>query len=213
VPDQPEHPPDVEHYFSAAPASPAERRRIRVRLAGEDVEVETAAGIFSPTRLDLGSEVLLRTVPAPPPTGELLDLGCGWGPVALTLARRSPASRVWAVDVNERALGLVRANASRLGLTGVVAARPQEVPADVRFDVIWSNPPIRVGKAVLHDLLAAWLPRLRPGGRAFLVVQRHLGADSLQAWLAQQWPGTLDVARAASAKGYRVLEVAALSGA
>lgn len=208
-PDAPRDLPDVEHYFTAAPAGPQERRRLVVRLAGQDVEVETAGGVFSPGRLDLGTEVLLRAVPAPPPTGELLDLGCGWGPVALTLARRSPAARVWAVDVNERALDLVRSNAARLGLPGVVAARPQDVPADVRFDAIWSNPPIRVGKAALHELLRTWLPRLRPGGRAHLVVQRNLGADSLQAWLAAQWPGAVDVARLAGAKGYRVLEVVA----
>lgn len=205
----PAHGPVPDHYFTAAPASPDERRRVRVRLTGEDVEVETAGGVFSPARLDLGTDVLLRTVPPPPATGDLLDLGCGWGPVALTLARLAPQARVWAVDVNERALDLARTNARRLALPGIVAARPEDVPRDVRFATIWSNPPIRVGKAALHELLASWLPRLAPGGRAYLVVQRNLGADSLQAWLADQWPEVLDVARLGSAKGFRVLEVTA----
>ncbi len=198
-----------EHYFAARPASPAERRRLTVRLAGRDVEVETAAGVFSGDRLDLGTQVLLRSTPPPPATGDLLDLGCGWGPVALTLGLLAPAARVWAVDVNERARDLVRGNAARLGLSGVRVCPPEDVPADVRFAAIWSNPPIRIGKPALHALLGRWLPRLAPGAQAHLVVQRNLGADSLHTWLAEQWPGVLDVERVASAKGFRVLRVTA----
>lgn len=195
-----------DHYFASRPSSADERRVVRVRLAGRDVDVLSAGGVFSPGRVDLGTQVLLRAVPSPPAHGDLLDLGCGWGPVALTLALRSPRARVWAVDVNERALDLVRANAARLGLANVTSATPEAVPAGVTFATIWSNPPIRVGKEALHGLLAAWLPRLDPGGTAYLVVQRNLGADSLQAWLAGRG---LDVERLASAKGYRVLAVAA----
>jgi 16S rRNA G1207 methylase RsmC len=205
VPDAP----DGDHYFTARPASAAERRLLTVRLAGRDVEVETAGGVFSPGRVDLGTQVLLRSVPDPPPHGDLLDLGCGWGPIALTLALLAPGARAWAVDVNERALDLVRANAERLRLPGVRAATPAQVPDDVRFSAIWSNPPIRVGKAALHGLLRLWLPRLERGAVAHLVVQRNLGADSLQEWLAAQWPGVLDVERATSAKGFRVLAVRA----
>ena len=137
-------------------------------------------------------------------TGAGLDLGCGAGPIAVTLAGRAPGARVWAVDVNERARALCAANASANGRTNIVVAAPDDVPADVRFDVIWSNPPIRIGKAALHELLAAWLDRLTPSGRAVLVVQKHLGADSLQRWLIEHgWP----TVRLASAKGYRLLEV------
>ncbi|WP_298459667.1 class I SAM-dependent methyltransferase [uncultured Cellulomonas sp.] len=220
-----------EHYFTARPASADERRTLSVRLAGRDVTVETAGGVFSPGRLDLGTEVLLRSVPQPPSTGDLLDLGCGWGPVALTLALESPDARVWAVDVNERALDLVRRNADRLGLTGVRAVTPDAVPDDVALAALWSNPPIRVGKQALHAMLVAWLPRLAPGAQAHLVVQRNLGADSLQRWLAEALVGAgpatdltdevgsaagpgpgerlgeLTVERAASAKGFRVLRV------
>ncbi len=194
-----------DHYFTAQPASPDERRTRTVPLAGRDAQVETAGGVFSPDHLDLGTQVLLRSVPAPPDDGELLDLGCGWGPVALTLATLAPAARVWAVDVNERALDLTRRNAARLGADRLVAAAPDEVPTDVRFAAIWSNPPIRVGKEALHSLLLRWLPRLVPGGEAHLVVAKHLGADSLQRWLAQEL-GT-DVDRVATDKGFRVLRV------
>lgn len=194
-----------DHYFTARPASADERRSLRVRLAGRDLEVETARGIFSPDHVDLGTRVLLDDAPPVPPAGDLLDLGCGWGPIALTLALESPDAHVWAVDVNERALDLVRRNAARIGLTNVTAARPDEVPDDVRFATIWSNPPIRVGKDALHELLLRWLPRLVEGGAARLVVGKNLGADSLQRWLADQLPVTVE--RTASAKGFRVLTV------
>ncbi|GGA74336.1 16S RNA G1207 methylase RsmC [Pseudoclavibacter endophyticus] len=202
-----------EHYFSAIPASPDERRRIDVSLRGHRVEVETAPGTFSSERLDQGTRVLLDLAPAPPPEGAALDLGCGWGPIALALALESPGLDVWAVDVNERALDLATANAARTGATGIRASLPDAVPTDVTFNVIWSNPPIRVGKPVLHGLMRTWLPRLAPGGEAYLVVQKHLGADSLQRWLADEFdhsgesPG-LDVSRYDSAKNFRILRVA-----
>lgn len=195
------------HYFARRPATAGERRQILVRLAGRELPVCTAGGVFSQDRLDLGTSVLLRAVPDPPTRGNLLDLGCGWGPIALTMALLSPAATVWAVDVNERAVALADANARAHGLTGVRAVTPEEVPPDVSFDAIWSNPPIRIGKAALHDLLGAWLARLAPGGAAYLVVQRNLGADSLHKWLAETLGAAYTVDRHTSAKGFRVLGV------
>ncbi|HEV6954110.1 MAG TPA: methyltransferase [Promicromonospora sp.] len=195
----------TDHYFTAQPASDDERRVRTVRLAGRDVDVEVAAGVFSPGGLDKGTAVLLDRVPEPPSSGHLLDLGCGWGPIALTLALEAPAATVWAVDVNERALDLVRRNAERLGLPNVRAVLPDDVPDDVAFAACWSNPPIRVGKDALHALLTRWLPRLADGGAAWLVVQKNLGSDSLARWITE----TLDlpVEREASSKGFRVLRV------
>lgn len=197
-------PPRGDHYFTAEPASADVRSTLTVALAGRDVVVDTAPGVFSPGRVDLGTQVLLRSAPPPPAQGHLLDLGCGWGPVALTLALQSPGATVWAVDVNARALDLLRATAARHGLGNLRAVTPEEVP-DVELAAIWSNPPIRVGKDALHAMLEHWLGRLAPDGRAHLVVQRNLGADSLHRWIA----GTLglDVERVASAKGFRVLQV------
>ncbi|MGG5260477.1 class I SAM-dependent methyltransferase [Phycicoccus avicenniae] len=196
---------DHDHYFTAAPASDGERRPLRVRLAGLTVEVEVAGGVFSPGSLDKGTRVLLEEAPSPPPEGTFLDLGCGWGPVALTLGMLAPAATVHAVDVNERALDLCRRNAASLGLDGVRAGTAESVPDDVRFDLIWSNPPIRVGKAVLHDLLRTWLPRLAPGGAAYLVVQKNLGSDSLQRWVEADLG--MPCRRLTSVRGFRVLEV------
>ena len=160
--------------------------------------------MFSASGVDPGTLELLRAMPDPPAAGDLLDLGCGYGPIACTLAHRAPDAVVWAVDVNDRALDLTARNAHALGLATVRPARPDAVPESVRFAGIWSNPPIRVGKAALHDMLTAWLPRLDPGGEAWLVVHRHLGADSLAGWLAEQgWK----VTRAASKRGYRILAV------
>ncbi|HSO65661.1 MAG TPA: methyltransferase [Ornithinibacter sp.] len=199
-----------DHYFTASPASADERRRLRVRLAGRDVEVEVAPGVFSPGGLDKGTAVLLEEAPAPPPTGTFLDLGCGWGPIALTLGLLSPAATVHAVDVNERALDLARRNAAALGLTGVHASTADGIPDAVRFDLIWSNPPIRVGKAALHGLMRTWLPRLAPGGVAHLVVQKNLGSDSLQRWIGTEL--ALPCTRLASSRGFRVLEVRPAAG-
>jgi len=189
-----------EHYFDGTPTSDDRRRDVTTRIWDRDLVFTTSSGVFSQDGLDKATAVLLRNS-TPPAGGVVLDLGCGWGPIACSLAT-TPAE-VWAVDVNERALELTRLNAERLGVT-VRATMPHEVPADVVFDQIWSNPPIRVGKQALHDLLLHWLPRLAPDGVARLVVGKNLGADSLQRWLVEQgWP----TARVDSEKGFRILEV------
>ncbi len=180
-------------------------RQISVHLAGRDLDLTTSNGIFSPERVDIGTQVLLGNVPNPPPGGHLLDLGCGWGPIALSLALESPHATVWAVDVNQRALDLVRRNAESLGITNVNAVNPDDVPDDVTFMTVWSNPPIRVGKNELHSMLLRWLPRLEPGTDAWLVVQRNLGSDSLHRWLQAELPEEFAVTRAATSKGFRVL--------
>ncbi|ROQ16933.1 16S rRNA m(2)G 1207 methyltransferase [Rathayibacter sp. PhB93] len=195
----------AEHYFTSTPDGDLRPRRISARIAGRDLEVTTAGGVFSPGHVDLGTRVLLDAVPDAPASGDLLDLGCGWGPISLALALGSPDARVWAVDVNQRALELVRRNCAELGVSNVNAVLPEDVPEDVRFAAVWSNPPIRVGKAELHALLERWLPRLEPDAEAWLVVQRNLGADSLLTWLTEMFEGRLEVDRISSAKGFRVI--------
>jgi 16S rRNA G1207 methylase RsmC len=196
----------VSHYFDERPAVGSDRAPVTLRVAGGRVlELATDRGVFSRGQVDTGTAVLLRKAPPPPATGRLLDLGCGYGPIALALAAQSPDAEVWAVDVNERALELTAENAEANDLTNVTTATPDDVPSDVCFDAIYSNPPVRVGKEAMHRLLERWLTRLSPRGHAFLVVQRHLGADSLHAWLDDTgFPTT----RLASSKGYRVLHVA-----
>lgn len=198
------------HYFSATPDTPFERRTLDVELAGRAVTVSTAGGIFSPEGVDKGTAVLLRHVPGPSPSGHLLDIGCGWGPITLTMALKSPGATVWAVDVNERARRLCAENAAALGLTNVQVMAPEDVPSGIRFDTIWSNPPIRVGKAVLHELLELWLPRLADDADAWLVVQKNLGADSLLTWIRSMLASVgedFTADRPETDKGFRLLRV------
>ncbi|MEW2359283.1 methyltransferase [Spirillospora sp. NPDC029432] len=193
-----------EHYFAPRPGAASRRRTVDLVLPDLHLRLETDRGVFSPDRVDAGTRILLETVPPPPAEGDLLDLGCGYGPIALTMARRSPQASVYGVDVNERALELARSNAQAAGLDAVRFCPADGIDPGLRFAAIWSNPPIRIGKAALHDLLLAWLPRLAPGGLAHLVVQKHLGSDSLQRWLdAQGFPAE----RIASRSAYRVLAV------
>ncbi len=192
------------HYFDPAPAVESKPRTIHLHAGELAIELQADRGVFGSKGVDLGTLTLLREAPAPPPEGELLDLGCGYGAIAIALARRAPEARVWAIDVNERALELTRSNALAAKTSNVTACLPDEVPADIRFAAVYSNPPVRVGKGPLHELLLRWLPRLVAGGSAYLVVQRNLGADSLASWLATQG---LEVRRLKAKKGYRILEV------
>ena len=171
--------------------------------------MSVSSKVFSTSRLDLGTRQLLAEAPCLPATGTFLDVGCGWGPIALAMAKEAPEATVWAVDVNNRAIDLTRRNATSHGCTNVRAMSEDEALAamatdDVRFDVMWSNPPIRIGKEALHALLAQWLGRLSPTGVAYLVVQRNLGADSLISWLNGRG---YDAEKYASKKGYRIIKV------
>jgi 16S rRNA (guanine1207-N2)-methyltransferase len=195
-------------YFAERPAAAHRPGTVQLVLPDMHLTLATDAGVFSPGRLDPGTRLLLEVAPPPPPDGDLLDLGAGYGPLALVLAKRSPGARIWAVDVNERALELCAGNAAASGLANVrcvsAAAGPDSAGLPASYQLIWSNPPIRIGKQALHSMLTAWLTRLAPGAAAYLVVQRNLGSDSLQRWLAKTgW----DASRYAARAGYRVLEV------
>lgn len=196
------------HYFAPAPGLGSRPQQVKLALPDQTLSLATDRGVFSAGRIDPGTAVLLSHAPDPPSSGEILDLGCGYGPIAIALARRAPSARIWAVDVNERALELTRANASGCSAPNVVAARPDDVPVGVRFDAIYSNPPIRIGKPQLHEILLHWLGRLAPGGRAFLVVQKNLGSDSLARWLGERGFG---VERITTKGAYRVLAVRSAS--
>ncbi|MGI5488507.1 class I SAM-dependent methyltransferase [Microtetraspora malaysiensis] len=196
----------MAHYFEERPRTASRPGAVTLLLPDLHLRLETDRGVFSPDRIDAGTRVLLESVPPPPAEGDLLDLGCGYGPIALTMASRAPGATVWAVDVNRRSVELCARNAEAAGLDKVRSVHVDEVPGDVRFRAIWSNPAIRIGKQALHEMLTRWLDRLTPDGVAYLVVQKHLGSDSLQNWLNEQgWPTT----RAASRSAYRILKVEA----
>ncbi len=200
---------EQDHYFSADPNVPFNREEFTCTVWGHDLTLSSGSGVFSKGHLDHATKVLLDEMPTPA-NGRFLDLGTGYGVIGLALAMAAPLSNVVGVEVNERAIMLANENARRLEVAGrYVACLPEQVPSDLVFDEIWSNPPIRIGKQALHELLLTWLPRLSPGGRAVLVVGKNLGADSLATWLGDQgWPAT----RLASRKGFRVLEVTRAEG-
>ncbi|GAA0842723.1 methyltransferase [Streptosporangium amethystogenes subsp. fukuiense] len=201
---------DVAHYFEERPETADRPGSVTLVLPDLHLKLETDSGVFSAERVDVGTRILLESVPPPPSGGDLLDLGCGYGPIALTMASRAPEATVWAVDVNRRSVELCARNARSASLGNVRAMHVDEVPPQVRFSAIWSNPAIRIGKAAMHEMLTRWLSRLAPDGVAHLVVQKHLGSDSLQRWLNERgWP----TERVASRSAYRILRVQARSQA
>ena len=199
-----------EQYFSANPNSLDLRRTLQVGLRGKEVSVQVSNGVFSSSKLDLGTAVLLKHAPQPPENGRFFDIGCGWGAISLALGFESPNAQIYAVDVNERALELTNINAKNAGLNNIHTYLVEDVlkeDSSKNIDLIWSNPPIRVGKDVLHNILLTWLPRLKVGGAAYLVVQKNLGSDSLIPWLSKNLGEDFSVEKYASSKGYRIIEV------
>ena len=193
---------ETGHYFDSSPTVRSAPRTVTLALPDLTVELRTDRGVFSADRIDPGTRLLLLEAPPPPGAGDLVDLGCGYGPVAVTLARRAPAARVWAVDVNRRARSLTTANARSLGLGNVTVVDPASVPGDLRFAAVYTNPPVRIGKAALHGLLSEWVPRAEV---TWMVVSKHLGADSLARWMGEVQGWTVE--RVASRASYRVLGV------
>ena len=194
--------PPGSHYFDEDPTTESAPRVTMLLLPDLQLALTTDRGVFGYDRIDAGTKFLLLRAPSPAPEGDLLDIGCGTGAIALTMAARASSATVWAIDVNERARNLCRANAERNGLTNVRVCAPDDVPADVRFATIWSNPAIRIGKPALHAMLLHWLARLEPSGETVLVVHKHLGSDSLLTWLNGQGHPTT---RLATTGGYRLL--------
>jgi 16S rRNA (guanine1207-N2)-methyltransferase len=195
---------DQEHYFTADPKSAPKPRQVELKLpSNKKVQLATAAGTFSPEQVDLGTSILIKRAPLPQPGQTILDLGCGYGPITAALALEVPGLKLVAVDTNERSLALTRKNAQSLGIEGAVVSLPDAVDKAMQFDAIYSNPPIRIGKKALHELLTRWMSQLKSGGCAYLVVHKYLGSDSLQSWLIESgWP----TERLCSVKGFRILK-------
>jgi 16S rRNA (guanine1207-N2)-methyltransferase len=207
---EPVHGDKASQYFQAEPTVQSKPRSIELVLPDVYLKLTTDTGVFSGEKVDGGSRYLLQEHP---PIGNdaatILDLGCGYGPIGLVAAKRAPAAKVWGIDVNARAVRLAMQNAEANAITNVRFSLPDDLPPDVTFDLILSNPPIRIGKTALHELLTTWLDRLAPGGLAWMVVQKHLGSDSLASWLTEQgWETT----RLGSRKGYRILQSQARLG-
>jgi 16S rRNA G1207 methylase RsmC len=197
----------TDHYFSDTPASVDQRQDKTLSLRRVTYTVQVASGTFSPGGVDRGTRVLLDTVPPPTPSEVVVDVGCGWGPITLALAAEASDAHVFAVDVNPRARELTAINAQRAGFTNVTVISPDEFPDNTTIDTLWSNPPIRIGKKALHELLTTWLHRLSPEGNAWLVVAKNLGAESLLTWLNTSHDGVFVAKRFGRDKGFHVIHV------
>lgn len=191
------------HYFDAQPAATSSPTSVTLTLPDLQMDLTTDRGVFSGQRVDPGTKLLLlEAARAQPAASNILDLGCGYGPISLVLAKRNPQATIWAIDSNARARGLCAQNAEQLGVANVEVRAPEDIDPDLRFDLLCSNPPIRIGKDALHELLQTWLGRLESHGTAELVVQKHLGSDSLARWLTSVgWT----CERVVSRRAYRVL--------
>ena len=195
-----------EHYFSSDPAAPKKTVSLAIEVAGQTIRLDAASGTFSSSRLDTGTAVLLKQAEHFPKDGIVLDIGCGWGPIGVSIAKVSPKCRVIGVEINQRSIDQSNLNAALNSLENFKAMRPEELDMDLKFAAIWSNPPIRVGKQVLHELMLRYIPMLEPGGKAIMVVSKNLGADSFQRWLKEQFPRA-ELTRLATDKGYRVIQL------
>jgi 16S rRNA G1207 methylase RsmC len=199
------------HYFSENPSGPSKPSEFEIEVNGRTLVLQSDQGVFSRHGLDKGTAVLLDIMsrgnyPTVPDGSFLADVGCGTGAIALTLAALYPACTVIAVDVNERARALCASNAKKNGLSNITVLSPEELDETIRYSMLWSNPPIRIGKPALRQLLLEWMQRLTENGTGHLVVSKNLGGDSLAEWLSESGFATKKLA---SSKGFRVFEVAA----
>jgi 16S rRNA G1207 methylase RsmC len=218
-----------QHYFNENDSNELHPFDVEVLLYGQMRTVKSAKGVFSSSGVDKGTAVLIKYLISKraeldvfEPTAqqlieqrqgssdgvsttkslEILDLGCGWGIIALEAGMRFACAKVTALDINRHAVALTNLNAQNLGLANVQAV--SEVQAEQQYDLILSNPPIRIGKMALLELLNKNLQRLRDGNsRAYFVIQKNLGADSIATELSKHY----EVQKVASSKGFRILEV------
>lgn len=180
-------------------------REINITVDNQKITLITDQDTFSYRRLDPGTKVFLKDLPSVGEIeGNLLDIGCGYGPITVTLALKYPQRVIYAVDVNQKAIYYLQENLKRYSIKNVKVFAPEEFPKNIEFAYIYSNPPIRIGKKNLYALCEKWLQNLKQDGKAFLLVKRNLGADSLAEHLESIGYKT---ERLFSKNGYRVLGV------
>lgn len=189
-----------EQYFSAVPGSAHDRKTLRFSFLGRDYVFDTDAGVFSKDGLDEGTALLLATL-LPELKGDVLDLGCGWGPVGTIAAAMRPGIRMSMTDINLRAVELARHNLAQNGVKAQVYCGNglEQVKGD--FDWILLNPPIRAGKQTVYALFEQSAARLKPGGTLAIVIRKQQGAQSAREYLGQLFT---DISMPARKKGYHI---------
>ncbi len=173
----------ADHYYTANPQSAHDERTVQVEALGLRLRFTTDAGVFSKDGLDRGTELLLEALP--PLAGRVLDLGCGWGAVGVTLAAKYPGLELVMTDINARAVDLARRNLAANGARAEVVAGDGFEAVTGAFDAIVTNPPIRAGKAVIYGLFERARDFLAPGGALYLVIRKQQGAPSALKFLRE----------------------------
>ncbi|HEX3045817.1 MAG TPA: methyltransferase [Bacillota bacterium] len=171
-----------DHYYSNQPTSKHDLHDFTITVRGIQLKLTTDAGVFSKNRLDPGTELLIEGLRLQPEFHEILDLGCGYGPIGLSLARLLPDAKVYMSDPNERAIELAVKNAQINGIRNVVICPGPGFTSfpNQRFDLVVTNPPIRAGKQVIYALIEEAYPALNPGGWFAAVILTRQGAKSFE---------------------------------
>ncbi|MEF3303375.1 class I SAM-dependent methyltransferase [Paenibacillus sp. GYB003] len=192
----------TEHYYSKKPTTASERGTVTAVLRGKTFHFTTDAGVFSKQEIDFGSRLLIGAMDIAE-TDEVLDVGCGYGPIGLAAAALATRGRVTMIDINERAVELAKQNAQRNGIANaeIVQSDLFEAIADRTFTKIVTNPPIRAGKQVVHRIFELAYEHLSEGGQLWVVIQKKQGAPSALAKLESLFG---NVAEADKDKGYRI---------
>ncbi|QGQ93608.1 class I SAM-dependent methyltransferase [Paenibacillus psychroresistens] len=194
----------TEHYYSAKPTTAHELNQIQVNLRGKDFTFITDAGVFSKKEIDFGSKLLIETM-SMNRKDSVLDVGCGYGPIGISAALLADQGRVTMVDINERAVLLSRDNAKRNGVNNVTVLQSDLLAqvVDQTFNCILTNPPIRAGKTIVHEIFVQAYAALVPGGQLWVVIQKKQGAPSAFAKLETLFGNVIEVTKD---KGYRIFK-------
>ncbi|NQX49403.1 class I SAM-dependent methyltransferase [Paenibacillus tritici] len=192
-----------QHYYSQQPEARHDRRSIDTELRGKSLRFTSDAGVFSKGDIDYGSRVLIEAMVIPDGAG-VLDVGCGYGPIGISAAYLAPKGHVTMIDINSRAVELARENAQHNGIRNVTVMQSDVLSAvqGRKFDVILTNPPIRAGKAVVHQIFEQAYDHLHEGGSLWIVIQKKQGAPSAVAKLESLFPVVEEVGKD---KGYRII--------
>lgn len=194
----------AEHYYTNQPTTSHEFHEFTYQLKGHLLHFVTDSGVFSKNTIDYGSQVLIETFnPEKLPTGTLLDVGCGYGPIGLSLAHFVP--QVEMVDINERAVDLAKGNAARNHLKNATihSSNLYEEVLEKQYAGILSNPPVRAGKKVVTEILTGAYPLLKTGGLLTIVLQKKQGAPSAEKKMQEVF-GNVEILK--RDKGYYILQ-------
>lgn len=194
----------ADHYFTNQPNSKTDKKVFSFTLRGNALKFQSDAGVFSRNEVDFGSRVLIETFTFPGVEGTILDVGCGYGPIGLSIAKEDPNRLVEMVDVNLRAIELAKENAKANNIENVKIYESsiyENVTGE--YAAILTNPPIRAGKTVVHTILKEAHEKLLPGGELWVVIQKKQGAPSAMELLKELFD---EVEVVKKEKGYYIIK-------